>query len=472
MSRPVLFIPGLPGSHLDTVPGGRRIFLNILAMLPSPGRDILRQLTGPDDLTRLDGIVAGPPIRRGAKILFFDLAKQAESLYEILRKLGIQPVRFGWDWRRPVWDPLPVDGSQARLEAAIRTRHAQGGGKITVIAHSTGGLLIRHLLEQKALAGDLTFVRKIGRIIAFGVPWAGTLKSMRFLLGRRGFATIGPRRAQRVIAGSWGAFDLLPPDPGKTAMVDRRGFALKLAVDGSGRQVSPLVKRDWFDPALAAGMHLRADGADQNLGARQSRLQLGGVRVPVTNVAGWGARTTTTAVISGSGSQQRVDLKQSRDGDKTVPLVSADWLDGPDVTRYHLPVGFYPGNNKNPHSSLWRNPGGRNLLRHLLDGQPLKPFVYAAVDIEDHGNPRAPHVRVHMSTLDAAGQPLPSVRVTVRLRNNPAPVHDFTAGDGRHTFTVPRARMKPVGNGQLLRFSVVIEAAGQRFRPRGFFVRG
>ena len=470
MSAPVIYIPGLPGSHLDTHPGGKRIFLNILAMLPKPGKEILQQLTGPDDLTRLDGIVAGPPIRRGAKILFFDLAKQAESLYEILRKLGIDAVKFGWDWRRPVWDPLAADGTQARLEAAIRKRHAQGGGKITVIAHSTGGLVIRHLLERKAQAGDLAFVRMIGRIIAFGVPWAGTLKSMRFLLARRGFATIGPRRAQRVIAGSWGAFDLLPPDPAKTAMVDRHGFALKLAVDGSGRQVSPLIKRDWFDPVLAPGMHLRADGADQNLGARRSQLQLGGVRIPVTNVAGWGARTTTTAVISGSGKQQRVALKQSRDGDKTIPFVSADWIDGPDVTRYHLPVGFYPGNNKNPHSSLWRNPGGRNLLRHLLGGEALKPFVYAAVDIEDHGAPKVRHVRVHMSTLDAAGQPLPTVRVTVKLRNNPSPVHDFAGGDGRHAFTVPRARMKRV-NSRVRRFSIVIEAAGKRF-TRGFFVRG
>ena len=470
MSQPVIYVPGFPGSHLRTHPEGKRIFLKILAMLPRPTEELLRQLTGPDDLTRLDGVVTGPPIRGGKKILFFDLPKQAESLYEILRGLGIDPVKFGWDWRRPVWDPLASHGAQARLEAEIR-RQAPGNRKVTVIAHSTGGLVVRHLLEEKARQGDTAFVRKVSRIIAFGVPWAGTLKPMRFLLGRRGFHTIGRRRAQRVIAGSWTSFDLLPPDPRKTPMLDAAGRPLGLVLDGSGRQVSPLVKRDWFDPGLRPGMELRADGADARLGTRTPELRLGGVRIPVTNVAGWGVRTTTHAVITGSGTNQKVSLHQGHNGDKTVPYRSAWWLRGADVTSYHLPVGFYPGNKTNFHTSIWGNPGGRNLLRHLLGGAPLEPFVYAAVDVEDGRSPNKAHVRVRLSTLDAAGGPLPNVRVTVRLRNNPRPVHDFTPKDGRHTFTVPRARMARVGNSGFRTFSIVIEAAGQTFRPRRYFVR-
>lgn len=471
MSQSVIYIPGLPGSHLETDPGGKRFFLNIFAMLPTPSAEILRLLTGPDDLTKLDGVVAGPPIRRGAKILIWDLAKQAESLYEILGGLGIQPVKFGWDWRRPVWDPLPVDGTTARLEAAIRGA-TPGNRKITAIAHSTGGLVLRHLLEEKARQGDTAFVRRIARIIAFGVPWAGTLKSLRFLLARRGFHTIGPKKAQRLIAGSWASFDLLPPDPAKTPMFDADNRPLGLVLDGAGRQVSPLIKRDWFDPALRPVMEMRAQGADDHLGTRTPELRLGGVRIPVTNVAGWGARTTTHAVITGSGANQSVSLHRSNNGDKTIPYRSAWWLRGADVTSFHLPVGFYPGNKNNPHSSLWRNPGGRNLLRHLLGARPLEPFVYAALDTEQARNAGAPSVMVRLSTLDAQGAPLPGVRVTVRLRNNPKPVHTFQPKDGRHTFTVPRARMQRVGSGGFRTFSIVIEAAGQEFRPRRFFVKG
>lgn len=64
--------------------------------------------------------------------------------------------------------------------------------------------------------------------------------------------------------------------------------------DGAGRQVSPLIKTEWLDSVLAPRMILRADGADRNLGVRNSQLQLGGVRIPVVNVAGWGAAPRTS----------------------------------------------------------------------------------------------------------------------------------------------------------------------------------
>ena len=91
-----------------------------------------------------------------------------------------------------------------------------------------------------------------------------------------------------------------------------------------------------------------------------------------------------------------------------MPFRSASWLRGDGVTRYHLPVGFHNGATKFPHSSLWRNPGGRNLLRHCLAGKTLKPFAYAAVDESDFKDRNRVNVLVRLSTLEGAAAEAPS----------------------------------------------------------------
>ena len=200
-------------------------------------------------------------------------------------------------------------------------------------------------------------------------------------------------------------------------------------------------------------MDLRADAADLTLGQRTPELRLGGQSIPVTNVVGWGAETAVRTVMTGSPDQLDVafvndegdDLQGG--GDATVPRVSADWLRGTDVATYHVPVGRDHGGKTNPHSTLWRNPGGRNLLRHLLRGQALKPFVYGGVDAEDALRTSVPKVRVRLVALDPVGKPLAgaSVRVT-DLLGGPTGSSDFPAsGEGRHLIVIPRNHIRPAG---------------------------
>ena len=476
MPKPVLFIPGYPGTHILERDTGKKVFLNIPGLLhPASKKRILKQLEAPDDLTTLDPLVAGEPIRKLANFLFFDLAKQADSLYDILGKMGLQPVRFGWDWRRPVYDIEMQD----RLKQAIRVE-AQGAQEpVTIIAHSTGGLVARYLLENNK--SDAGFLASIERLIGFGVPWAGTLKSLLFLTGTNGFGPFLTKpETKRVVSLTWAAFDLLPPDPDKTTMETADGQPLRLAIDGAGRQVTPLLKRGWFPASLKEPMGLRADAADGTLGQRTSSLNLGGHSIPVTNVVGWGAETTVRAVMTGPPDQLDVafvneegdDLQSGGDG--TVPRVSAAWLRGADVNSYHVPVGRDHGGKTNPHSTLWRNPGGRNLLRHLLGGLPLAPFVYGAVDAEDALRTSAPNVRVRLVALDSGGKPLAdaSVRAT-DLLGAPTDTSEFPAsGEGRHLIIIPRSHIRPAGP-QHRRFTLEFtwrEQGQTRSLRRSYFV--
>ena len=471
MSKPVLFIPGYPGSHLR-VRGGKRIFLKLGAFLPTPAESVMRRLEGPDDLAIDDGIEAGPPIARLAKILLFEVGKQAKTLYKILDKLDVDPVvKFGWDWRRPVWDV----GMQARLETEIRALRRRSGQRVVAVVHSTGGLVLRCLLESKPAMAAL-----FERVIAFGVPWAGLLKSLRFLDGQDKFATLRELRAQKLIANSWAAFDLLPPDPSTTALVDANGRELKLVIDGRGRQVGPQTKTDWFPPDLAGKMRPRAEKAHEKLGRRSASLELGGRPLNVTNIIGWGAKTWVQAAIVGSGNQQRItdwrEVDDSPDldgGDGTVPFRSASWLRGDGVSQYHVPVGFHRGAQRFPHSSLWRNPGGRNLLRHLLRGYALTPFVYAAVDTSDFKNRSARSVRVRLSTLNAGGQPLSGVKVrAIDLTQGRTIEKEYDPpGDGRHLLLVPRRRMQLVHGNRFRRFTLQIDWDSGSIR-RVLVVRG
>src|SRR5436305_3589705 len=99
--KPVLFIPGFPASELIQTSTDRIIFPPSTGDLLDPQRrqEIVDLLVGPDDPP--GDVVAGEPIRD-----LLGIAKQAQSLYDILRNRygyttssGDNFRPLGWDWR-------------------------------------------------------------------------------------------------------------------------------------------------------------------------------------------------------------------------------------------------------------------------------------------------------------------------------------------------------------------------------------
>jgi len=458
--KPVVFVPGLPGSELLDATTGERLFLNLGLLISKTARQgLLPRLEGPNDPAQPDGVVAGLPIADVLDLPLFDAGKQAQSLYDILRGLGYNGFRppfgshfraVGWDWRLPVDHPAALSA----LAGAIDELHASTGDRVVPIVHSTGGLVLRALLEAQPALAD-----KIDRVLSLGVPWAGTLKSLRFLAGSTGFFPLTKAETQHALGRSWAAFDLLPPDPAKTPDTP------PLVFGSNGVASSPLVDTTWIPAGPdRAPMVARAERSDQQFGERSRRLEPGGHPLAITTVAGWGVATDTTARLTGGG----VQFGSTSEGDGTVPFLSASWLSG--AAAFFAPLGFYPADNlPEQHSTLWKTPPVQDLLAELLTGAPHRDFAHAAVDPDDAINQRD-RVRVRVVALDQAGNPLPGATVRISELTGPADPPVALQADGRGEVKVARNRMRlvTVGGARFLRFQVTIGWNGGTKGPLTF----
>ncbi len=443
MSRkPIIFIPGFPGCILEE--NGQQIFPpNIVgllrrALLGDTSRlpAELQGLKGPEDLSVDDGVTATDVIRSVGDIIGIDYGKQAETLYENLEKLGyalgqdLEPV--AWDWRRPVDDPQT---QQAVADTIERLSNRAGRDDIVVLVHSTGGLVIRSFLEN-GNAAHLGAKQKIAHLLSMGIPWAGTLKSLEFALGRKAFAggLISTKQAVEIIGHSWAAFDLMPADPALSPMTDDLG-PLSLFIDENGQQNTPLVDQRWI-PARADFMVRRANSAHQRLGSRTRAFALpNGIAFPVTNVVGWGGQTLTMCSVSIEDGAPKLRFTGSRDGDETIPRRSAAWLQGPAVTTYHLPTGIYPEKLKAVgHGQLWDTASAHAIIKSVVTDAPDKPYVYAAYDSKEYLNKhRDSRLTIRIMGLDTAGAPLKGAEVSFGSVSRQRPVKVALDALGRGT---------------------------------------
>jgi hypothetical protein len=235
------------------------------------------------------------------------------------------------------------------------------------------------------------------------------------VIGRSAFAggLISRKQATEIIGHSWAAFDLMPADPAQTQMVDFEG-PLSLFLDENGTPVSPLVNRRWIPNGMP---HLtrRALDSHARLGHRISTLQRPpGVTFPVTNLVGWGALTETQCRIVINPDGPTLSFSSSRDGDQTIPRRSAAWLQGPDVTTFHIPAGvFREASGAVFHGQLWDSAPARAILASKLTEASAAPYVFAAFD-EDEFEKLHSRIRVNIMGLDADGKPLEQASISFR----------------------------------------------------------
>ena len=450
--KPLVFVPGLPASIIQEQAGNAELFP--LPSLVDMTSDCRNKLSGPDDPEADDGVVAGDPVSTvipGLKSSFVDFSgslKLADSLYSLLQGLGytidpfgkdFQPV--GWDWRRP------VDGSrtQAAVAQAITALHQASKQPVVILCHSTGGLVVRSLLERNhALLGA------IDQIIAISVPWAGTVQPLPFLTGQQGIGLVSAGDTQYVMDRSWAAFDLLPPDPHKTDMTDVEGD-LDFFTTSQG-QGSPLVDTAWI-PAEPTGfpMHARAARSNAQFGTRTRSLAQG---LNMVCFAGWGVDTLTGCQMDPTG---KLTLVPTDEGDGTVARRSAAWLKGATVRNFLVPVGHYPDSQiTREHAALWLNPPVRDFLGELLAGRKRPPYVYATVDGDDAVN-YTPQVRIRMVAQDAAGQPLPGAYALAFGLTDPPDNRQLSfKGSLRQTLVVNRESITQDAGGGWFHFEVEI----------------
>jgi pimeloyl-ACP methyl ester carboxylesterase len=467
--KPVVFVPGFPASELIQASKNRKIFPPDPGDLLDKGKKerLIRLLSGPDNPP--GDIVAGEPIRH-----VLGISKQAESLYDILRDYGYTAhsgnnfAAVGWDWRRAV-DDIKV---QNDLIGAIDRLAREHASKVVVICHSTGGLVVRRLLEMHPeVAGQ------IEQILSFGIPWAGTLKAVRYLARGESFgflaAKLSASEVREIMSHCQAAYDLFPPDPAKTDMRDLAGKPLNLFVEPgpNGGQKGPLVDLAWVPKSPDRNyMRQMANLADSRLGRQPNQILLPGVAMPpITNVVGWGVSTDTTCEMDASG---KLTFLSSDEGDGTVASASASWLRGPGVRTFFLPIGVYPTNGiPNPHARIWDSPPVLELFDRVLRSTPPEPWVCAAAD-GDQAIDRSGPVTLRLSAADEQGRPLPNARGN--FVGLPQRVEFRFGGAVRMGLVLRRTQLRPNVARDLFRFVVEVTwdtGSGPRTREIPVLIR-
>jgi pimeloyl-ACP methyl ester carboxylesterase len=447
--KPVLFIPGFPGTELIFKPENRRIFPPALSDLGDPTRKarVLDLLVSNDP-----GVVPGEPIRD-----ILGIAKQAATLYDLLRSnFGYDTSEFstdfkhlGWDWRKAIDDPSTMDA----VADAINTLFAANNNtRVVVMPHSTGGLVLRAVLEANP-----TLANKIDHIMALAVPWLGTLAGVHAVaVGESAgflFWKVTKDEGQRVMSHAQAGYDLFPADPAQTDMT-----GVNLFIE-NGQQIAPLQHTSWI-PASKAYMLPLAQSANARLGARKSEITLNSVPTPpITNVVGWGFETFGQCDLNAGGALAFSD-SPTQLGDGTVPLVSVSWLRGPTVRTMYLPIGvFVVDGFPHNHGHIWDAPPALQLFNEVLRDRPREPFVSAAADHNDAIDPNR-DVRIRISASDEKGNPLPNCTVTLKPSNGKITVDMKTSV--RADVTVPRLNLHPNVGSDLYRFEIEVTWTGDK----------
>ncbi len=168
--KPVVFIPGFPASELHDGASGRTVFLPSLTTLLDSAK---KQKFIGEVIDVPGALIAGPPITT-----ILGIAKQAQSLYDIVGghfgydTSSVNPREFapiGWDWRKSIGD----SGVQRDIRDVLDLVSPNKSRNVVAIVHSSGGLVFRAFLEANP-----SYARCFDQVLAFGVPWCGTLTSL------------------------------------------------------------------------------------------------------------------------------------------------------------------------------------------------------------------------------------------------------------------------------------------------------
>ncbi|MDR2381512.1 MAG: hypothetical protein LBE08_10160, partial [Bifidobacteriaceae bacterium] len=321
----VIIVPGIMGSVLVDADSGEEIWNpspgRLFGWLTPQARDTIERLRVTDEelggrvqRVKPAGLIQAPvwaPFLRG-------LMPYTGLIANLRRHPALDAttpvVGFAYDWRldidsaarrlgRTVADCLQKwSGSAAELRLREQTGHGEPGG-VGIVAHSTGGLVVRSLLRMAA-AGELgpdskTVAEGIRRIVTLGTPFHGSSKAVAMLARtshagrlRALFRTangVGRVLDQlgHVAVTMPGIYDLLPDYP---CIVDRHGAVRPLA--------DRYLKSRGADAVLlAAARRRRTANAATAMGCH-SRVVGGGQPTPMLIDASSGAHVLTTYAVA------------------------------------------------------------------------------------------------------------------------------------------------------------------------------
>lgn len=200
--EPVVIVPGIMGSTLDRTTDGEEVWPNAAKMLLSGPDDYLDDLKLTANGLQTTRVVARDIVREELTLPFYGpliASLEADGYVE-----GITLFVAPYDWRQSV--TASADAISVVLDDAAL---GSPDGRVNVIAHSMGGLVMKEYLKEN----PDSFIHKL---ILAGVPQLGAPKAFKLLeygddLGMNvlGFG-LGQDEVQAIAQNMPGVYDLLP----------------------------------------------------------------------------------------------------------------------------------------------------------------------------------------------------------------------------------------------------------------------
>ncbi len=496
----VVFIPGIEASRLYK-PGP---FGPIRLWEPLTRGDVRSLFLGEQGEPVTPGIYVGSII---------DTTPSTSNIYESFIGMMNQLVAEGtinawqplpYDWRADYNDLLAsgtllADGTTERMQDVLEQLAATSQtGKVTIIAHSHGGLVAKSLISQLVAAGKGNLV---DQLILVASPQSGTPEAIAGLLhGENSFTFPGSYVVSRPLFRSLGehaqaAFNLLP-SPAYFARV--QDPVIEFDPSSSVPQVAQW--RSLYGPTIhdAATLQSFLSGSDGRPEPSEADVTAPNVLLPqfltkaasnataqdawqppsgvkVTQVVGWGLETLkgikyTDRVecvpnpgLTGCTKTNVLDWRPqtTTDGDKTVISYSADKMA---TTTWYVDLHKYNQSTSifvplRDHASVFEVPDTLNLVRDSVLASTTIPgaFTFAQKPIDDNpANRLSVHSPVSIDVYDLQNR-------HTGLVQNPDPNSDLPYLEEQ----IPNSRYYEFGEGKYVSlpqdgtYNVVIRGTGE-----------
>lgn len=267
---------------------------------------------------------------------------------------------FAYDWR------MAADGTASNLLSEVRRMAANSKtGKVTVIAHSNGGLVAKNLVKKLESTGESYL---IDRVILVAVPQLGTPQAVAAMLHGDSQDILGGLMANKSTMRSLGlnmqsAYGLLPTQEFFTKIIDP-------VITFAGKAIGSY---DAFAKFLTSGrtspqtsdMKTPAVLSSDLLSKSQTMHSLDALTFPTSTkllaVAGWGVPTIQTLDYSSS----TLTIKRSLNGDGTVVAKSALGSDSP-YLYFNQGLFNFDQRLQSTHTDIFETQPLRDLLSKLI----------------------------------------------------------------------------------------------------------
>jgi len=364
----VLFIPGLEATRIYSPtrgPLGLGGTTTIRGWEPLSNADAQSIYLNPDGSSINPNAYSGAPLDRA-----YGIADIYGSFMKFLDGLVAGGTigrwkSFGYDWRKPI--PQVVDGlekkatsTESLMETVAAMASSSKTGKVTLIAHSNGGLVAKYLVKKLA---DLGKAGLIDKVISVAVPYLGTPQAIASLLYGDG-TSIGygvllkQSVAQKLAENMSSAYSLLP-----SAEYFKRAMSPTIAyASGAGR------------PVLSASVQDSIVSSKANKGLMAAAESLHAILDPfewptaITRWAlvGWGNQTVKSLIYAKNGTDKHT-ASTTLFGDGTVVTASASY-DAGTTTALDLPMLSRSESRTIDHTDILGASSTQAVIRSIIEG--------------------------------------------------------------------------------------------------------